>query len=263
MGENDNIILIDDFLITTTDERSSKGYARKYLKDGFWYKQTAGAFNAQAEVICSRILAKMRTAPFVAYALCRVNGQYATRSLDFRQGRTFVTLNELYLMHTGVSLFKEFSDLRGRGSVFQYKAAGEIIRFADELGAAGFKDWLSLLFQFDALVLNEDRHWNNIGFLVNTDGSLVCGPFFDFDCALFSTLEDLDRIEEYAEAAPCHPFFEKHAEQLEFAYGLSEKRLPSVGFKEAELIARLWDPSYTIGKNEAVWRLKRKGVIVD
>ena len=259
----EDIIILDDFLITTTDERSSKGYARKYLKNGYWYKQSAGAFNAQAEVICSRILAKMRIVPFVIYSLCRVNNNYASKSADFRKGKTLVTLNELYLLHMGISLFKEYSDLRNRRIEFQYKAAAEIIRFVEGLGVPGFKDWLSLLFQFDAFILNEDRHWNNIGFLVNLDGSIECSPFFDFDCSLFSTLEDLDRLNEYVDAAPCHPFFEKHAEQMAFAFGLSNRRLPSAVFHEDQLLSDLWDPSFNIGKREIIWYLKRQGVIVD
>ena len=259
----ENIDITDDFFITATDERSSKGYARKYVKDGYWYKQTAGAFNAQVEVICARLLTKMKIKPFVCYSLCRVNENFATRSFDFRQGNTFVTLNDLYLLHSGISLFKAYGDLRSRDAEFQYKAAMEIIRFIEGLGVPGFKEWLSLLLQFDALVLNEDRHWNNIGFLVHLDGSIECGPFFDFDCALFSTLEDLDRIGEYADAAPCHPFFAKHSDQLEFAYGISDMLLPVVNFQEAELISDLWDSAFDIGKKEAVWYLRKKGVIVD
>jgi hypothetical protein len=52
---------------------SSRGYAKKAPIGDLWYKVSAGAFNAQAEVIASRLAAYTNLTNFVKYEICLVD----------------------------------------------------------------------------------------------------------------------------------------------------------------------------------------------
>ena len=74
---NEIIIPEDKFIILGG---SSRGYAKKAPIGDLWYKVTAGAFNAHAEVVASRLAAHTNLSGFVSYEMCLVNGEYATVS---------------------------------------------------------------------------------------------------------------------------------------------------------------------------------------
>lgn len=174
---------------------SSKGCQDKYYSDGFWYKQDSVGYESIAEVLSSRVVRSTnanlimtdyepvmirtkrkselgcRSNSFLAeceieYTLARaLEGMLQTRyhSQNFPQGIT--------LLEQTISFFKGFENSQ------------QLI------------DQLSCLLQLDRLLLNVDRHLNNIVLLTHSDGltelvsfdygdSLAADITFDFDASL-------------------------------------------------------------------------------
>ena len=227
---------------------SSRGYAKKALVGDKWYKVSAGAFNAQAEVIASRLAAYTNLTGFIKYEMCLVNGEYATISKDYICGRRYETLKGLHARVTGSPI----------ESVTQHLSGADLLYYTRKLILAelGYDmiPALSMLLQFDALVLNEDRHFNNILF-IQDKGKWELSPAFDFDCALFSCVEDLDRLESYT--SPALPYCGTHKEQLELMYSVSDVRLEMKVFDLEEIISGVWEEKHQIGKLEITEYLKR------
>ena len=61
--------------------------------------------------------------------------------------------------------------------------------FVRSLNISGADRYLTALIEFDALILNEDRHTNNICFIRRQDG-LHIGPVFDNGCSTFVLYAD-------------------------------------------------------------------------
>ena len=145
-------------------ETSSKGNQEKWLDSGIWYKLDQFGYEALAEVFTSQLLeySNIEAAfpfTFVRYQMERlqVHGRERTgcSSRNFlRDGESIITLAHLFLQYTGLSLFPQY---------------------------------LTLLFEIDGLVLNDDRHLNNIAVLARNDTFDYC-PIFDQGAGLLSNV---------------------------------------------------------------------------
>ena len=226
---------------------SSKGYAKKVLHEGYWYKLSAGTFNAQAEVVASRLAKYTNIGASVKYEMCVVNGEYATKSKDFISNMRYETVKGMYAKVYGKSIDGLIQEVSGipllmcvRETVLKYIGL--------DIMASPTLDRLCLLLMFDALVLNDDRHFNNIKFIQTSTGTWELAPAFDFDCSLYSCVEDLDSLEEYSK--PSQPFFPTHSEQVELVHSLSKIRLNVSPFNVDMLLEGVWDDKHEIGKKE-------------
>jgi hypothetical protein len=216
------------------------------LEDGKWYKISSGAFNAQAEAVCSRLALISNLYDFVEYDICKVGNEYATVSEDFIKGRRFCTIGSLHIKITGISIGEVTNQVRGM----------ELLRYVRNLVKENIRldlfeeknlDRLSLMFQFDALVLNEDRHFYNIMF-IEDECVWKLSPVFDFDCSLYSCVEDLDTVSTYVPRSL--PFADTHLEQIEMFRKLSDAVLMVRGFDVDALLDGIWEDSFDIGKKE-------------
>jgi hypothetical protein len=223
---------------------SSKGYAKKACVGGKWYKVSAGAFNAQAEVVASRLAAYTNLPSYVKYDLCKINGEWGTVSDDFIGGRRYETVKGLHIKTTMSPIEEVMETVTGR-DLFNY--VNKMV--LDNLGL-DFTQGLNLLLRFDALILNEDRHFRNIKFIETEPNKWEMVKPFDFDCSFYSCVEDLETVSEYKDIS--QPFFGTHAEQLKFMSEKSEEKLTLKPFNPDELIAGVWTDSYDIGKKEVL-----------
>jgi hypothetical protein len=225
--------------------RSSKGYAKKYVKDGKWFKVSAGEFDAQAEVAVSKLL-NYTNVNHVSYDICKVNGEYASVSDDYVGGGRFVSLNMLHKITYGKPL-DTIINTWGGGASLKYT-----IEFVEEIiGDFDFKDKLIELLMVDALVFNEDRHTDNIGYIIK-NGSYEFMQAFDFDAALFSCVTTLDKdtVRSYVRYAPSLPFFTTHKDQIAHIkkyFNASKIKLSK--FDVEDITDGLWEETFTIGKD--------------
>ena len=237
---------ISDKDFTSGNGGSSRGYTAKARIDDYWYKISAGAFNAQAEVVASRLAKHTNLGDCVEYEMCVVNGKYATMSKDFLEGMENETVKSLHAKVTGAPIEPMLENLSGN-ELFIYVTNIVKIGIGIDIAEPAIFKKLSLLLQFDALILNEDRHFNNLKF-IKKSGKWDMAPAFDFDCSLFSCVEDLALIPEYRQ--PALPFFPTHQEQLDWLYSLSGDRLVVEPFIVDDLIMGIWEERYQIGRKE-------------
>ncbi len=173
-------------------ETTSKGNQEKWRENGYWYKLDKLGYEALAETFTSLLLgySNIETETpftFVQYRMERISAHGRERtcccSKDFlqQQGEAIITLDRLFSQYKGRSLKAILKELPSDKQRLRYLAE----QTAELTGLAEFPKYLTLLFEVDALVLNEDRHLNNIAVLRRGDKFDYC-PIFDQGAGLLS-----------------------------------------------------------------------------
>lgn len=175
-------------------ETSSKGNQEKWQEGGRWYKLDQFGYEALAEVFSSMLLERSnleRDTPFsfVRYRMERihVHGRERTgcSSESFlRPGESIITLAHLYKR----CLDKPLKDVLSRLTSDRKRIAYLAEMTAELTGLERFPDYLTALFEVDALVLNDDRHLNNIAVLERKGGYEYC-PIFDNGAGFLSNVQ--------------------------------------------------------------------------
>lgn len=83
-----------------------------------------------------------------------------------------------------------------------------------------FKDYIDRLIIFDSIILNDDRHFGNFGFLVNSERKIMCQPIFDNGNSLFchKYIDDIEYtpgLEDYLQSKPFNRFFNTQLELVD------------------------------------------------
>lgn len=173
---------------------SSKGNQEKWCDDNIWYKLDQFGYEALAEAVVSDILEKSNIEndtpfKFVRYGIKRVNvhgvDRTACTSKNFlKQGEAIITLSKLLSNNLKISLTEKLSKLTSDKKRIQYitEATGEITGLKD------FDKYLTLLFEIDSLIMNDDRHLNNIA-VIEKNGKFDYCPVFDNGAGLLSNTQ--------------------------------------------------------------------------
>lgn len=174
-------------------ETSSKGNQEKWQDGGRWYKLDQFGYEGLAEALISRLLecSNIETDTpfcFVRYQMERMNVHGRDRngcsSADFLQpGESIITLSHLY-KRTSRSLKEALTRLPSDKKRLEWLAR----ETAALTGLEQFPQYLTLLFEVDALFLNDDRHLNNIAVL-EKDGRFDYCPVFDNGAGLLSNVQ--------------------------------------------------------------------------
>lgn len=223
-------------------ETSSKGNQEKWLDNGRWYKLDQFGYEALAEVFTSLLLERSNIETntpfrFARYRMERlhVHGRERTgcSSESFLlPGQSIVTLSHLFKQHLGSSLSGALERLSSDKKRTQYLAEAT----ADITGLEQFPANLTLLFEIDALVLNDDRHLNNIAVLAENGKFDYC-PIFDQGAGLLSNVQfsPMDIIPKgliaEVRARPFHTTFNRQIKTVEALYG-KQLQLPKFTRKE-------------------------------
>lgn len=177
-------------------ETSSKGNQEKWFdKDtGKWYKLDRFGYEALTETVISKLLSKSNIESdtpfsFARYEMERLNvhGRERTgcRSESFlKDGQSIITLSRLFSQHLGTSLKDKLEGLDSDKKRVRYLAEAT----AELTGLKEFPQYLTLLFEVDALFLNDDRHLNNIAVIEQNESFEYC-PIFDNGAGLLSDIQ--------------------------------------------------------------------------
>ena len=165
-------------------ETSSKGNQEKWRESGRWYKLDQFGYEALAEAAVSTLLEASSIESdtpftFVRYRMERihVHGRERTgcSSADFlKPSQSILTLSHLLGRHTEKPLLQVLTALPSDRQRIAYLAETT----AELTGLTQFPQYLTLLFEVDALFLNDDRHLNNIAVLEQGGVYDYC-PIFD------------------------------------------------------------------------------------
>lgn len=163
----------DEYLVRTSG--TSDGTQDKYCKDDYWFKLDRHGGEGLAEAAASIILRESGLAPefFVDYKPCLINGKNGCYSKSFlSEDESFVTFYRLYKNATS-------RDLATVCSKMDYDDAIEyVINFVKTQTGLDIHEYLANTFCLDMLILNEDRHFNNLGIIYNGT-SFRPAPIFD------------------------------------------------------------------------------------
>ena len=228
-------------------ETSSKGNQEKWLEDDRWYKLDQFGYEALAETFTSLFLEQSNIESdtpfhFTRYRMEKLNVHGRDRtgcsSANFLQpGQAIVTLSHLFRQHLGGSLKKRLECLPSDKKRIAYLAETT----AELTGLQEFPKYLTLLFEIDALVLNDDRHLNNIA-VIYQNGKFDYCPIFDQGAGLLSNtqLSPMDIMPKALIAAllarPFNTTFNRQMHTIQSLYG---KQLHIPKFNRQELIDAL------------------------
>ena len=175
-------------------ETSSKGNQEKWNDAGRWYKLDQFGYEALAETLISRLLERSgieQDTPFrfTRYQMERmkVHGRERTgcSSENFLMpGQSIITLSHLFRKSGTESLKDILARLPSDKKRISYLAEAT----AELTGLELFPQYLTLLFEVDALFLNDDRHLNNIAVL-GCNGRYDYCPIFDNGAGLLSNTQ--------------------------------------------------------------------------
>ena len=177
-------------------ETSSKGNQEKWQDNGIWYKVDQFGYEALTEAFTSNLLEysnieKDTPFTFVRYDIrkVKVHGfeRVACASKSFlKESQSIITLSGLHKKAYAAPLKKKLAALSSDRKRIMY-----LVDFTKELtGLKDFDKYLTLLFEVDSLILNDDRHLNNIA-VIEDNGKFSYCPVFDNGAGLLSNVQIL------------------------------------------------------------------------
>ena len=177
-------------------ETSSKGNQEKWLEDGYWYKLDQFGYEALAEVMTSKLLEfsnieKETPFKFVRYEMQIINlhgfERVACVSKNFlKKNQSIITVSALFKKCYDVSIKRKLASLQSDKKRIEYLAN----TVSEITGLKEFPRYLTLLFEIDSLILNDDRHLNNIAVIRKGNKYDYC-PIFDNGAGLLSNMQIL------------------------------------------------------------------------
>lgn len=169
----EDFFIEDSFLVRTSG--TSDGTQDKFFKDGLWFKLDRYGGEGIAETAASIILKEsgLDTTKFVTYIPCLINGKPGCYSKNFlNEEESFITFYRLYKNVTG-------KDLAQVCSKMDYDDAIEyVINFVKQQTSLDIHEYLANTFMLDKIILNEDRHFNNLG-IIYSGTVFKTAPIFD------------------------------------------------------------------------------------
>lgn len=205
----------------------SKGNQIKINVGGFWYKADFLGYEGASEIIASDLLKQSNISEmfsFVDYSFDKIelnNKKYnGCKSEDFTKGKDIITLDEFLLQNTGK---RAEAFLQGLTPKEQIKKTVEAVENITKL--TDFHKYLTVLFELDAFIYNDDRHFNNIALLIDENEQYFYCPIFDNGGAFLSNLNEYPLYEGNADlrrkvqSKPFSVDFDKQKSICETLYG--------------------------------------------
>lgn len=207
---------------------TSKGAQPKYKKDGFYIKQDMQGYEGLSEIIAYRLMKNTNLSNYrhAEYYPLISNGIYGCKSPDFANGLAEVTLYRALTQYFSTDLEGIVKYYTEKYDYYRFTYYEFILDSIDSILKYDAATFLSLLLEFDRLIMNDDRHFNNILFLQNSDswepiafdyGAAFCSDLTRFPIST-NPIEELDSI-------LAKPFKENFDDQVRLVQNHSRERL--------------------------------------
>ncbi len=200
------------------DETStSDGTQIKYYKDDYFYKINSMGGEDEAEYLASGILkfSSLDINEYVLYERGQVNSSNACRSKNFlKPTEDFFTFNHLHKNMSRVPMFEKTFEYKTLSKKIEY-----VVNFMKNATGLDVTDYLRNTFSTDSIILNEDRHFNNLGVIMKEDGTYRTAPIFDNGRSMFIgnfSIKDNLPISENIKRVSCKPFGFGHKKLVEY-----------------------------------------------
>jgi hypothetical protein len=206
---------IDESYVVT-QVGTSEGTQIKYYKDGFWYKKDNRGNEGLTEYLVSRMLAfsGLKSNEYVKYECGIINGNTGCRSKNFLEpDEELITLYRLYYNEFGRDLSQTISSMETMEERIQY-----VLSFVKENCGLDLTDYFRKIFTLDMLVLNEDRHLNNLAVVLKGNDFKIA-PIFDNGVSLLTANQSVNwkfSIEENVMRTVARPFSGSHEKMQKY-----------------------------------------------
>lgn len=190
---------------------NSSGCQIKEEIQDYLYKKDTGSYEGLAECICSDILTFSNIKEFVKYT--PEKGGCRCKKYTYK-GVKSISLYSLLLDEPEDKYLLKGAD------GYEY-----VLNVIYERTGLKAEDYLSGILQFDEAVLNQDRHFGNIEFLIKDTGYNFAPIFDNGDSFLLKDLIDSSPIERKIQKAKSKPFSTSFGKQLEYAKKFSSFKL--------------------------------------
>lgn len=224
---------------------SSFGTQKKYYVDGFWYKQNQVGYEGVSEHLASKVLSCSNISEYVNYEQCKINGKEGCRSANFlHEKEAFISLQRLYDTYHGGQLSERIRVLDSISDRINF-----VFDFVFRVSGIEIKEQLGRIATLDMLILNTDRHFNNIGIIADTlNAEYRNAPVFDNGSALLSNIGEYpfdESIEENIAKVVGQPFaanLERQAAELGFGLKINYEKLENILRTESDsrALETLW-----------------------
>ena len=157
-------------------EGTSEGTQVKYYRDGYWYKLDRDGREGLCEYLCSRLMtfSTLSSKEYIIYEQGDINGRPGCRSKNYlNNDEEFITLYRLYYNEFGKNLAQVIA-----GFDKMEDRIGFVLDFVINSTGVDLTDYFSKVFTLDRIILNEDRHVNNLA-LIESTGEFRAAPIFD------------------------------------------------------------------------------------
>lgn len=220
-------------------KHNSNGNQLKLQIGNQWVKADYLGYESLSEVTISRLLQRSNVNNFVKYSYTQHTFANTLHNCcisdDFVNGLTEISLAKLFEQNFNVDLYAEMEN-----PMLSVEECIEYIVHNTEAvtGIKDFGKYLTCLFEIDALLLNEDRHFRNIEVLYNpSTGEYSLPPYFDFGGSLlsdtslyFPLTKPIQKCIEDVKAKPISPDFKEQVDGARHLYGSQFKMKISESF---------------------------------
>ncbi|MGJ9382853.1 hypothetical protein [Salipaludibacillus sp. CF4.18] len=171
---------------------ASKGNQIKWYKNGYWFKANDFGYEDIAEWVASAVLnySSLDKSMYVDYGLCSATDDDSKRHRSSYSRNLIPKGSELITIHRLLTKSNISIDvIENRKKSTEYKISF-IIDKVYTITGIDLTDYLRTLITFDAFILNEDRHLDNIALLHNKNTGFSLCPIFDNGLSLLSDTKD-------------------------------------------------------------------------
>jgi hypothetical protein len=196
-------------------EGTSDGTQDKYFYDGYWYKLDRYGGEGMAEFLAYRLMyrSNMNEGEYAEYEPCLINGRSGCRSPHFlKRGDNLVTIYRLHQRVEGTMINDVVRDMKPS------ERAEYTVSFVKKSTGLDLRKYLARTFFIDALILNEDRHFNNLSVIFSQKDGFREAPIFDNGKSLLvgnPSVRERDPIEINVKKVVAQPFSGSHKKNFE------------------------------------------------
>jgi hypothetical protein len=200
MRETSNLEIKQTELNASKEDRiltsvSSKGNQEKWYNGEQWVKADSMGYEGLSECLVSEFAHHTNIsnfAPITDYFICHGEVQFEDKTENYKyrgcystnflnKGETCVTLHNLFNSILDKSLYDMVSKMSTKEHM------GVVVDIVSKhTKLTNFGEWLICLLEFDSIILNEDRHYNNIAVVKTIVGDYKLMPLFDNGLSLLS-----------------------------------------------------------------------------
>lgn len=186
-----NVSRDDRFELSST----SKGNQTKWVKGNKFLKADTMGYESIAEVLASEVEKATNGIDYVDYFLCKIvedgiKSYYGCMSDIFTsKDESIVSLYSILKKYYGGEkvLKEKLRDIEGIDLV---NILISVVSSVTGISYIDIKNYLSAVVKLDAILLNEDRHLNNIALIKNSNGGYRFCPIFDNGLSFLSDTDD-------------------------------------------------------------------------